>query len=106
MHSETFDLLPGGGAQWSADLIGPNGRLTRLCKGAKEPDQPPPPTAPFRQDIAAEGEAARRASRKKGIQKTILTQDNDATAPVQTLGRTTQLGVVNPLLTPKNGGEM
>ena len=106
MHSETFfDLMPGGGAQWSVDLIGPDGRLSRLCKGAKEPDDPPPVTAPYRQDIEADGEVARRAGRKKGIQKTILAQET-AEGGVQTLGRPTQLGVINPLLVPKNGGEV
>lgn len=33
------------GPHWDNDLIGPNGKLTRLHKGAKAPPPPPPPAA-------------------------------------------------------------
>lgn len=88
--------------EYDPTLIGPDGRLTRLHKGASAPPAPPPSPAPIRQDIGTGTEAAKRAKRRNGLADTIL----NGTAADETLGRKTFLGAGNPGQTPMYGGEL
>jgi hypothetical protein len=70
MAADTFDFIPGGGPAWDADLIGPGGNLSRLCKGAKAPPQPPPPPAVPEVDEAGAADLERRRQKnKKGLEQ-------------------------------------
>jgi len=81
MRGEFYDLIPGGGPAYFSGLIAPSGKLQALCKGAKQPDPPPPITAPTRPDTETEGDATRIARRKKGIEATILNQQPGTPTP-------------------------
>lgn len=63
---------------FSADLIGADGRLMRLHKGAPPPPPPPPP--PVRdtnRQVAREGEFARAAAAKRmGYAATVRPQNS------------------------------
>lgn len=85
MRSEYFDLIPGGGPA----LAGIHNRKSLFKGGAKEPDPPPPTTAPVRADSPQGNEVARRAARRKGLQDTIA-----STLTTPTLGQQSQLGPV------------
>lgn len=95
MRSEIYDLIPGGGPA----LAGIHDRRS-LFKGAKEPDPPPPVPAPVRADMETEGDAARAARRKKGIQSTILANEQQQA----TLGAQSPLGVTG-MPNYSNGGQ-
>ena len=77
------------GPFWDADLIGANGKLSRLHKGASKPPKPAPIQAPVRQETDAEGEAARQAGRRDGLARTILSGqgfENETLGGIGTLG--------------------
>lgn len=76
------------GPFWDASLIGADGKLSRLHKGASKPPKPAPTPAPVRTDPAPEAEAMRNASRRNGIQDTIL--NSSFASP--TLAKKTRLG--------------
>lgn len=76
------------GPHWDTDLIGPNGKLTRLHKGAKKPDAPAAAPAPARVDSSTDEDAARMGSRRMGLAGTIL----GAKPAGATLGKKSILG--------------
>lgn len=62
------------GPHYTADLIGPDGKLSRLHKGGKPPKAvpPPPPVRESNREVAAAGETERAAAAKrKGLQSTL-----------------------------------
>lgn len=61
------------GPHFTADLIGPNGKLARLHKGGPPaPAPPPPPVRESNRQVASEGESARAAAlQKQGYLSTI-----------------------------------
>lgn len=76
--------------EFDPSVIGFLGRLNRLHKGgASKPPTPKPPPAPTRVESGMDTEAAQRAGRRKGIQRTILNTAEDAAA---TLGSNNSLG--------------
>jgi hypothetical protein len=89
------------GPFWDADLIGANGKLSRLHKGASKPPKPAPSPAPVRVEPEPEAEAMRNASRRNGLQDTILAEDFQT----PTLGKKTKLGVSSGGMTGY-GGEL
>ena len=89
------------GPFWDADLIGVNGKLSRLHKGASKPPKPAPSPAPVRVEPEPEAEAMRNASRRNGLQDTILAEDFQT----PTLGKKTKLGVSSGGMTGY-GGEL
>ena len=74
---------------WDADLIGANGKLSRLHKNAAKPPKPAPSPAPVRVEPEPEAEAMRNASRRNGLQDTILAGEFNT----PTLGKRSKLGV-------------
>ena len=82
-------------------LIGPDGRLSRLHKGAKKPKPPPPAPAPSQTEQEPEREAAILAGRRKGLQSTILGDEFQT----PTLGGRGTLGKPNRMSGMAYGGE-
>jgi hypothetical protein len=87
------------GPYWHADLIGANGKLSRLHKGASKPPKPAPTPAPVRTEPEPEAEASRLAQRRNGLQDTILAEQ----FKTPTLAKKAVLGA--PSGGPAYGGE-
>lgn len=81
------------GPYYSPALIGPNGKLARLHKGAKipAPVAPPPPVRESNRQVAAEGDTERAAAlKRKGYLSTL--QGDNGGGPKSLLGNYDQPG--------------
>jgi hypothetical protein len=77
------------GPYFDPALIGANGKLSRLHKGASKPPKPAPTPAPVRVEPEPEAESIRNAGRRNGLQDTILAGEFNT----PTLGKKSKLGV-------------